>query len=82
MLPVISDHTPESRVISWEHWSALGPGSLLGEKDKERGPPRRKERTEWEIEGRSGRRPLVRLRFFAPGIRHFYPPMSLVSANT
>lgn len=77
MLLVISDHTPEidhkSRVIWWEHWSALGPGSLLEKKGKERGPPRRKERTERGIEGRKGRRPFRSASIFCTRYSPFLP---------
>ena len=77
MLLVISDHTPEidhkSRVIWWEHWSALGPGSLLEKKGKEWGPPQWKERTEWGIEGRKGRRPFRSASIFCSRYSPFLP---------
>ena len=77
MLLVICDHTPEidhkSRVICWEHLSALGPGSLLEKKGKERGPPRRKERTERGIEGRKGRPPFRSASIFCTRYSPFLP---------
>lgn len=63
----------------------VGTGTRLfiGEKRAKNGG-HRKERSEPSggLKGERGGGPFVWLRVFAPGIRHFYLPMSLVSANT